>query len=337
MSPPCLVNIVNKRQQILIRRFFSRIRGKNILVFTFFLCLSAAFWLFVVLDEVYEKPFNINLKLKGVPENVVVTTDLPPTLQVVLKDKGSQLLTYRYAGLPSINVDFKNYDQHSGHVVISTGKIIKNITDKLPNTTQLVSFSQNRLEYFYNYGTHVRMPVTLVSSITTERLYGISNIHVTPDSVTVYALTEILDTLTSIPTVPLQLTEINESQEITLPLTSIKGVKTEPSQVKVNIKVDQMTEKTVSVPIHWINFPATKTLRTFPSNAKVVFQVGMSRYRKITANDFALVVSYEELLDKTDGRIHLALKSIPDGVSHVRIIPNDVDFLIEDVPETTNY
>ena len=61
----------------------------------------------------------------------------------------------------------------------------------------------------------------------------------------------------------------------------------------------------------------------------------MSIYRKINAEDFTLVVNYEDLLKETDGNVHLYLKSIPVGVSHVRIVPNQVDFLIEDIVDET--
>ena len=47
------------------------------------------------------------------------------------------------------------------------------------------------------------------------------------------------------------------------------------------------------------------------------------------------MVNYEDLLKETDGNVHLYLKSIPVGVSHVRIVPNQVDFLIEDIVDET--
>jgi hypothetical protein len=46
------------------------------------------------------------------------------------------------------------------------------------------------------------------------------------------------------------------------------------------------------------------------------------------------LLSYDEVKDNADGRASLSLKSIPPGVSHVRIVPKVVEFLIEDVPET---
>lgn len=315
---------------IKLRRFLSKLLNRNFLVFLFFLAMSASFWLFLALNDEYEKDFAVSVRLRGVPENVVITTNLPAAFHVVLKDRGSQLLHYKYAGLPILTFDFKNYDQQSGHVVLSLSDVTKVLIQKLPVTTKLVSYKPDKLEYYFNNGLNVRLPVQLRASLKAERLYGISSVRVIPDSVTVYASQEILDTLSGASTVPIYLSNLSESQERRISLAKVRGVKFEPASVKLRINVDQMTEKTVLVPVKWVNFPASKTLRTFPSKVKIIFQVGMSMYRKITADDFTLVVNYADLLKETDGNVHLSLKSIPVGVSHVRIVPNDVDFLIED-------
>lgn len=307
--------------------------SRNFLAFLFFLFLSFAFWLFLSLDDEYEKEFAIPVKLRNVPEDVVITTDLPPSIHVTLKDKGSELLRYQYTRLPVVNVDFRNYDNHAGHVTISVSDLAKSLTQKLSPTTKLVSFKPDHVEYYYNYGFNVRMPVCLNATIKAESLYGISSVKVIPDSVTVYASQEVLDTLTEVNTTPIYASSLNATQTRRVSLAPIRGAKFEPSQVKVHIEVDQVTEKTVSVPIRWVNFPASKVLRTFPSKVKIIFQVGMGLYRKITADDFVLVLRYEDLLKETDGKVALSLKSLPAGVSHVRIVPGEVEFLIEDVAE----
>lgn len=307
--------------------------NRNFLLFLFFLLLSASFWLFLALDDEYERDFTVAVSLKHVPEDVVITTDLPSSIHVVLKDKGSELMRYQYSGLPTINVDFRNYDQHSGHVTISVSDMAKSLSQKLLATTKLVSVKPDKMEYYFNYGLNVKMPVRLRSSIKTEDLYGISSVRVIPDSVTVYAISDVLDTMSNVYTEPLYVSGLSSDETRTVALTAVRGAKFEPNKVKVRIDVDQMTEKTVLVPIRWVNFPATKVLRTFPSKVKIVFQVGMSMYRKITADDFVLVLRYDDLLKETDGKVSLSLKSLPAGISHVRIVPSQVEFLIEDAEE----
>jgi len=49
----------------------------------------------------------------------------------------------------------------------------------------------------------------------------------------------------------------------------------------------------------------------------------------VTADNFVLTATYEELLQLPDSILHLQLRSVPEGVSQVRIQPEDVQFMIE--------
>ena len=57
---------------------------------------------------------------------------------------------------------------------------------------------------------------------------------------------------------------------------------------------------------------------------------------EITADDFHINVSYEELLKLGTDKYTVKLKSLPRGVSHVRIHPEQVDFLIEQLSSDGN-
>ena len=61
----------------LLRNCFSKIWNKQFLIFFFFLLLSAMFWTFQTLNEVYEEDFVVPIETKGIPGNVVITSDLP--------------------------------------------------------------------------------------------------------------------------------------------------------------------------------------------------------------------------------------------------------------------
>ena len=95
-----------------------------------------------------------------------------------------------------------------------------------------------------------------------------------------------------------------------------------------------ITEKTVQVPVEMVNFPATKVLRTFPPKVNVTFQIGASKYNTVNAGNFVIVVSYEELVNNVSGKFSPRLKTLPAGVSHARISPGEVEFVIEDIPSS---
>lgn len=305
--------------------------NRNFWAFLFFLTLSAGFWLFLTLEDVYEVEIPVPVKLKNVPDNVVLTTPPPKEIKIRVRDHGGLLLRYKYThSLGSITLDFKDYDTRSGHVALLTSDLTRNIISRLQGTTSVAGFSPDTVEYFYNFGLNKSVPVRVTGDITADSLYCITGITASPATVKVYAAKEILDTLRAVYTKPLTLENLSERKTVSADLAPIRGAKAMPAKVKATINVDQMTEKTLPVRVDHINFPAGKTLKTFPGIVNVVFQVGLKQYRDITADKFAIVVSYDEVANNNTGRLHLTLKTKPDDIKHVRIQPDEVEFIIED-------
>jgi len=147
----------------------------------------------------------------------------------------------------------------------------------------------------------------------------------------VYAPQGVLDTIAVAYTQPVKLEDISDTLRQQVPLRIQKGVKFVPSSIEMMLPVDIYTEKTVEVPLRGVNFPADKVLRAFPSKVQVTFQVGLSHFRQINADDFHIYVSYEELLRLGSDKYTVKIKNLPKGVSQVRFNPAQVDFLIEQV------
>lgn len=316
------------------RYCISKIWNRQFLIFLFFFALSAIFWAFQALNETYEEEFLVPLELRNVPGNVVVTTELPEQLHVTLRDKGSMLLAYRYTRkLRSVVVDFNTYSNPSGRVTIRGNELLRQVSGQLLPSTQMLSLKPDTLEFYYNYGLCKRVPVKLQGEIHPGRLFSLSHTQYSADSVTVYASKEILDTITGAYVQPLRLRNLTDTTKVEASFVKLLGAKFVPDKVSLTFCVDRLVEKTVEVPVQQVNFPATKQLRTFPATVKVTFQVGMGQFRNVTSDSFVLVVNYEDLLKNNTNKCHLSLKTVPNGVSYVRLDPEDVEYVIEEIPE----
>lgn len=317
-----------------VRYCLSKIWNKQFLIFLFFLALSSVFWIFQTLNETYEEDFQIPLELRNVPSNVVITTDLPENLHILLRDKGSQLLAYRYTRqFKPVVVDYNTYSNPSGHVSILGNELQRQIAAQLLPGTQMLGLKPDTLDFYYNFGQFKRVPIRPLGEVRAGRLYSLAKTVYSEDSVTVYASREQLDTITAAYLQPFNLRNLTDTTHVKSNFVKVKGAKFVPAQIGVTFCIDRLVEKTIQVPVHQVNFPASKQLRTFPATVKVTFQVGMGLYRKITSENFVLVVNYEDLLKNKSTYCHLSLKTIPEGVSHVRISPQDVEYVIEEIPD----
>lgn len=325
-----------KKYYTKVKNFLLSPKNKEFLIFLIFFSVSAVFWLLRYLNETFDVELKVPLKLDNVPPDVVITSDLPSELNVVVRDKGTILARYIYGKKqPPVRVNYEDYDEEnsSGHVFVTLLDIQKEVQSHLLSSTHVVSLKPDTLEYFFNKGTSKKVPVKKAGVWEPSQGYYLQKVELKPDSVDVLAPYSILDTLTEACIAPVYLPDLTDNVKTKIKLHPVKGAKFIPDQVEMNISIDRYTEKTVDVPVSGINFPANKDLRTFPSKVKVTFRVGMSQYKDITEDDFVLAISYEELIKNQYPKIRPYPKSIPSGVSNVRINPSEVDYLIEQVRE----
>lgn len=307
-------------------------RSREFFVFLVFFLIAGAFWLLQTLNDEYETEFSIPLRLRGVPEQVVITSEPPSELRVRVKDRGTVLLNYMLGrSFYPVSMEFAEHAGDEGRVRVLAAQLRSKVSGQLNGSTQLVSLQPDTLEFYYAAGGSRRVPVRLTGRVSAGRQYYLTDTIFSPDSVSVYAAREVLDTITAAYTQALVAEGISDTLRRRLTLRQVRGIKHSPTTVEVVLPVDIYTEKTVEVPIEGVGFPADKVLRAFPSRVTVTFQVGLSRFRQITSDDFLIAVGYDELTGLGSEKYRVSLKAMPQGITGVRIQPSEVDFLIEQV------
>ena len=315
----------------LIKDFFFSKANKEVLIFVFFLALSGIFWLSITLNETYEKEFAIPISVTGIPKNAVLTSDDVDTIRVTIRDKGFVLVSYMYGDvLNTIKPNFRQYSKNNGTGIISSSELKRLTLLQLANTSVVTAVKPERLEFFYNYGAKKVVPVRWSGRVIPEELYFISRVEYSPDSVTIYASDEKLDSINMVYTEPLNYANFRDTLVADCEFAKIKGVKVVPDHVKVTFFTDLLTEESIDgIPIQCFNMPAGKILRTFPAKVSVKFVTGASVYRNLRPSDFTVVANYEELRKHPTEKCHIYLKDVPRGISRARLDITLVDYLIE--------
>lgn len=315
-----------------IKDFLLSDKSREFLIFLFFFLIAGGFWLLQTLNNDYEAEFSIPVRTKDIPNNVVLTSEPPSELRIRVKDKGTVLLNYMLGkSFFPVNLSFLDYKGKDNHVKIYASDFEKKILSQLNVSSKILSIKPDTLEYIYSEGKSKLVPVRFQGKVTAGLQYYVSDTICNPDSVLVYAPEGILDTIKTAYTQNMILENISDTTRRRIPLISERGVKFVPASVEMTFPVDIYTEKTVEVPLHGVNFPADKALRTFPSKVQITFQVGVKRFRSIKASDFIIHISYEELLKLGSDKYTVKLKSFPSGINQIRIVPEQVDFLIEQI------
>lgn len=306
-------------------------KGREFLIFLFFFFVAGAFWLLQTLNDDYETEFSVPVRLRNVPDNVVITSEPPSDLRIKVKDKGTVLLNYVLSkNFFPINLNFEEYRRNNNNQIrILSPEYEREVVRQLNGSTRLLSIMPDTLEYIYTTGESKVVPIGFRGTAVAGREYFLTDTVFQPDTVRVYAPSSILDTIKTAYIQNVYLENISDTLRMNTTIAPIRGAKFVPNTAQLIIPVDIYTEKTVEVPIYGTNFPPDRVLRTFPSKVQVTFKLGLSRYKEVTGDFLSINIPYYELIQLGTDKYTVELDNLPPGLSVVRITPPQIDFLIE--------
>lgn len=315
-----------------IRGFLFSFLNKELLVFLFFLALSAGFWLVMALNDTYEREIAVPVKIVAVADRIVITEGLPDTVKVVVRDKGYTLLSYEYVDeISPVCVSFSMYARMNGRGTVPMADFQKLLYQQLYASTKIVSVKADKLEFFFNYGISKRVPLLLDANIRPAESYYLAKKEVFPDSVTIFAAASKLDSIQEVYTEQLEVEGLSDTLEYKLRTKKIRGVKILPETVKVFLYPDVLTEKVISVPIMPLNMPEGYRLRIFPSSVHMKVVAGRTKISSIRPEHFQVVADYKEILKNPSDKCNLHILLMPQGVMSATLQEQQVDYLIENV------
>lgn len=281
----------------------------------------------LTLNRNYETDIDFIVYVRNIPNDAGFVSSDESQLTVRVRDNGTTLMNYGLGQFLPITVDYSELKNEKGRLTLPVKNLTKRIEGQLQSSTSIILYQPDTLVYYTRENAH-SIPVRVNGTVSVARQYAIDEMVVIPDSVLVFAPSYVMDTLQYIPTHHFECGELRDSATVNVELMNIPNVRCIPSEVKVIVPVTPYAEKSFELPIMSIGFPDSMRLKTFPSHAKVYADVSMARYDKVKADSFELAVSYEDITTGTE-RVKLRLVRSSDAVRNVRMVPDEVEYLID--------
>ena len=313
----------------------STINRRDVVTFSIFVAVSFVFWTVRSAYEQSDTTYEVKLSIENMPAGAVFTTHIPASLKVTLYDNNIHMVRYgKSSNFRRLTVDFNRYADAAGNFRISGAELQSLLMNELSSTTQITAISPALIDARYALTEGKKVPVRLLSEITTLGNHKNFEAELQPESVLVHAPSYILDTLSCINTHWIKANNISDSLFCRVGLNLGVGIKATPDSVDVTIPVMQYVNKTIpNIRIRVKDLPAGKKLILFPRQVDLQCLANFSHYNKFTSEDFILSVSYDSLLIKPERQflpISIYTPLSTAEVYNIQLSTDEVEFSLEE-------
>ena len=87
-------------------------RFRSFLTFLVFVAVAAMFWMILTLNDSVQDGCLVNVRITNKPDSVTFISDVPKTIHVEVRDKGSGLMRTMWMKTPTVNLNFRELAEH---------------------------------------------------------------------------------------------------------------------------------------------------------------------------------------------------------------------------------
>lgn len=311
-----------------------RIRNKrSIIVFLICLAIATSLWFLNALSKEYSAVIACPVKFTNPPEHRFLAEKTPSKLDLYINAQGFLLLRFKLLPFSPVIFDIeeitKDMETSSGTYRVASRNLISDITEQLSNEIKITNIYPEILTIVLDSLVTKTVPVELDITVDFESQFNLkSPVTTSPNKVQITGPASVLDRISGLKTKVSILNKINSSLIQDIDLIHPEKTTVLPEKVSLSIEVEKYTEKVLKIPIEVLHKPENVRIKLFPSELKVVFTVGLSRFEIIKPSDFGAAVDFNSIV-KDVNNLSINLYKKPQFIEGIRIVPEKVEFLIE--------
>lgn len=305
---------------------------KKVKVFSLFLLCSFLAWFISNLSETYESRTIFTLNYRNLPDSLLLGKNAENQIEAKLRTSGFQFLYYKIFKR-RIDVDLSQVIYSNGGYVIGEDALKKQMDQQLSQNISLLELDRDPLEVDLYQVNSRKIPIQPKLDLKLKQNYILDGkISMSPDSVVVKGPKNEIDTIQTIKTAIVQLSDVSADFSRTVSLTFPKGLDNSIfsiSTATMSGKVSKFSEKIFEVPINVVNVPEGYQIKTFPNTVTIICKATIDRLKEIAASDFEVVADYEQLAGSGSSTLFLDVVQSPLKVYDIKLEDNSVNFVLE--------
>ncbi|PCH67594.1 MAG: hypothetical protein COC01_05500 [Bacteroidetes bacterium] len=303
--------------------------NKRLALFSICFGIALVFWLLTVLSKPYKDSIELPIIYANKPQDKILINKPPSTIQLHVEASGWELLSYAF----SLEQDPIAIDLTGGSkriTKIATQSRVTNMNLQLSNNLTVLSVYPDTLTFVFDDKVSKTIPIKLHSNMTFKKQFGIAaDIQLSQENIEISGPASALDTIHFWKTKFIELEDLEKSQTIQVQLSDPKNsqISVPRISIDVNIPIDKFTESSVKVPLRIVKKNSESSIKIFPNEVEIKFQVALANFEKVNADLFTAIVNFDKK-DSLSDKLAVELTKQPDITRLVEVNPPKVDYVI---------
>ncbi len=316
----------------IIKELYKEVHQGKGKIFLLFLLCSFLAWAVSKFSETYESRTSFAIEFYNLPDTLLLNQESITSISAKVRTSGFRFLGYAVRP-KTLKVNLEEVLQDQQGYFLTANTLKNQVEPQVPNSVALLELMEPI--YFVDlYAVAVKkVPVKAALGLQLVPNYILKGkLEIQPDSVEIKGPKLLLDKIAQLSTESLQLDGVSEDFTRNLsiqPPDSLQNVILSTQQVAVKGTVVRFSEKEFIVTVTALNTPPGYRLRVFPNQVTLVCKAGIELLKEIKSTDFQVVVDYAALENKDSKRLYLELERIPEDIFSVRLLPDEVEFVLE--------
>lgn len=303
----------------------------------FLICTVISFfmWGLIKLSRVYETPIKYHVNYTNTPSDKILVHSRDTVITLNVKARGLELYGKLFNPEKNhIKLDLSGIKlRNKGNVLtgyLRTSKALREIAGQLPKDFLLIGVEPDTLHLTFENEFFKKVPVEAdlsLSFIAQYQLYD--SIKLSHDSVSVFGIKSVIDTIYQIKTEHKSLRNMKSSRLIALNLEKpvVKPmISLSVDSITAEIQVERFTEAEIEVPIT-ADEKADRPFRTFPDKITLTCRVAMREYERLDPSLFTVTIDYNEAAKSGNNLADVIVVQQPAFAKVIDIEPAKVEFL----------
>lgn len=304
-------------------------RATKLKSFFFFLLLAVVLWLLTKFSQEQTVSLTSQVKFTDIPVSSQLSENNISKISFDATTNGFEFLMLSLKK-PTIEISVTDYlSTEDSLASINQNELKQVIQNQIGKNLEVKNLSVNSIDILLNALVSKEIPIAIDNQISFKKGFKtIKGLTLKPSKVVVVGSSELLNSIDSIKTKPVKLSNVSSSfSEEVLLISPNPSLKLETYKVKVTGTVEEFSAHSITVPIEIKNAPFDKKIKLIPENIKISFVVSMSNFNSISKNDFNVICDYSKADESQSFLIPEIVKS-PKGISNIELSHNKINYLI---------